>query len=161
MREKMVDKIHGCLVGLATGDAMGMVGLSSYQRTLEIYGGEISTFITPVDDPEIDPVHYLLPMGTVTDDTFGAVAIVDAIVRRGEISVETFVESNINWVTYADALSYELGRHRGLAGPSTSAAINKLRSGVSPYETGKHGATNGSAARVPPIGFLFPGDLEL
>ena len=35
-------------------------------------------------------------------------------------------------------------------GPSTSAAIEKLRSGVSPYETGKHGVTNGSAARVPP-----------
>ena len=59
----------------------------------------------------------MLPRGTVTDDTFGALAIVDAIVERGEISLETFVESNINWVTYADALSYELGRNRGLAGP--------------------------------------------
>ena len=160
MRAKMVDKIHGCLVGLATGDAMGMVGLSSYQRTMEIYGEEISNFITPVDDPEIDPVHYRLPLGTVTDDTFGAVAIVDAIVSRGEISLDTFVESNINWVTYADALSYDLGRDRGMAGPSTSAAIAKLRSGVSPYETGKHGVTNGSASRVPPLGFVYPGDLE-
>ena len=160
MREKVVDKIHGCLVGLATGDAMGMPGLSSYRRTVEIYGAELTTFITPVDDPAIDPVHYLLPKGTVTDDTFGALAIVDAIVSRGEISLDTFVQSNINWVTYADALSYELGRNRGLAGPSTSAAIKKLRSGVSPYETGKHGVTNGSAARVPPIGFLYPGDLE-
>ena len=160
MKEITVDKIHGCLVGLATGDAMGMAGLNSYQRTVEIYGAELTTFITPVDDPSIDPVHYLLPKGTVTDDTLGAVAIVDAIVSRGEISLDTFVASNINWVTYADALSYELGRNRGLAGPSTSAAVEKLRGGVSPYETGKHGVTNGSAARVPPIGFLFPGDLE-
>ena len=160
MKEKVVDKIHGCLVGLATGDAMGMAGLSSYQRTVEIHGAELTTFISPVDDPAIDPVHYLLPRGTVTDDTFGALAIVDAIVSRGEISLDTFVESNINWVTYADALSYGLGRDRGLAGPSTSAAIQKLRSGVSPYETGKNGTTNGSAARVPPIGFLFPGDLD-
>lgn len=160
MTENMVDRIRGCLLGLAAGDAMGMVGLSSYQRTVEIYGAELTTFITPVVDPAIDPVHYLLPKGTVTDDTFGALAIVDAIVERGEISLDTFVESNINWVTYADALSYELGRHRGLAGPSTSAAIAKLRNGVSPYETGKHGVTNGSAARVPPVGFLFPGDLE-
>ena len=160
MREKMIDKIHGCLVGLATGDAMGMPGLSSYQRTVEIHGAELTTFISPVDDPTIDPVHYLLPKGTVTDDTFGALAIVDAIVSRGEISLDTFVESNINWVTHADALSFALGRNRGLAGPSTSAAIEKLRSGVSPHETGKHGVTNGSAARVPPLGFLFPGDLE-
>ena len=160
MREKMVEKIHGCLVGLATGDAMGMPGLSSYRRTVEIHGAELTTFITPVDDPAIDPVHYLLPKGTVTDDTFGALAIVDAIVSRGEISLDTFVQSNINWVTYADELSYELGRNRGLAGPSTSAAIEKLRGGMSPYETGKHGVTNGSAARVPPIGFLYPGDLE-
>ena len=160
MKEKMVDKIHGCLVGLATGDAMGMAGLSSFQRTVEIHGAELTTFIGPCNDPAIDPVHYLLPRGTVTDDTFGAVAIVDAIVSRGEISLDTFVESNISWVTYADALSYGLGRDRGLAGPSTSAAIEKLRSGVSPYETGKNGTTNGSAARVPPLGFLFPGDLE-
>ncbi|MCY3781184.1 MAG: ADP-ribosylglycohydrolase family protein, partial [Chloroflexi bacterium] len=159
----MVDKIHGCLLGLAAGDAMGamgMVGLSSYQRTVEIYGAELTTFITPTADPAIDPVHYLLPRGMVTDDTFGALAIVDAIVERGEISLDTFVESNINWVTYADALSYELGRNRGLAGPSTSAAIAKLRKGVSPTETGTNGVTNGSAARVPPVGFLFPGDLE-
>ena len=160
MKEQMVDKIRGCLVGLATGDAMGMAGLSSYQRTVEIYGAELTTFITPVDDPAIDPVHYLLPKGTVTDDTFGAVAIVEAIVDRGEISLDTFIESNINWVTYADALSYGLGRNRGLAGPSTSAAIKMLHNGVSPYETGKRGVTNGSAARVPPIGFLYPGDLE-
>lgn len=160
MRESMVDKIRGCLLGLAAGDAMGMVGLSSYQRTVEIYGAELTTFITPVADPAIDPVHYLLPKGTVTDDTFGALAIVDAIGERGEISLDTFVESNINWVTYADALSYELGRNRGLAGPSTSAAIAKLRKGVSPTETGTGGVTNGSAARVPPVGFLFPGDLE-
>ena len=160
MPAKMVDKIHGCLVGLATGDAMGMVGLSSYQRTVDIYGDELTTFITPVTDPEIDPVHYRLPKGTVTDDTFGAVAIIDAIVSRGDVSLATFVESNINWVTYADALSYELGRDRGMAGPSTSAAVEKLRGGVSPYETGKHGVTNGSAARVPPLGFLYPGDLE-
>ena len=160
MRTQMVDKIHGCLVGLATGDAMGMVGLSSYQKTVDIYGAELTTFITPVTDPEIDPVHYLLPKGTVTDDTFGALAIVDAIISRGEISLDTFVESNINWVTYADALSFELGRNRGMAGPSTSAAIAKLRKGVSPYETGMQGVTNGSAARVPPLGFVFPGDLE-
>ena len=160
MKEKMVNKIHGCLVGLATGDAMGMAGLSSFQRTVEIHGAELTTFISPSNDPAIDPVHYLLPRGTVTDDTFGAVAIVDAIINRGEISLDTFVESNISWVTYADALSYGFGRDRGLAGPSTSAAIKKLRSGVSPYETGKNGTTNGSAARVPPIGFLFPGDLD-
>ena len=99
MKEQMIEKIHGCLVGLASGDAMGMVGLSSYQRTVEIYGAELTTFITPTDDPAIDPVHYLLPKGTVTDDTFGALAIVDAIVSRGEISLDTFVQSNIKWVT--------------------------------------------------------------
>ena len=55
MKERMVDKMHGCLLGLAAGDAMGMVGLSSYQRTVEIYGAELTTFITPVADPAIDP----------------------------------------------------------------------------------------------------------
>ncbi|NMC80151.1 MAG: ADP-ribosylglycohydrolase family protein [Chloroflexi bacterium] len=160
MMNSMIDSIHGCLLGLACGDAMGMPGLSSYEQNLEVFGGELTTFVKPVDDPEIDPVHYLLPAGMVTDDTFGAVAIMDAIVRRREVSIDTFVESNIAWVTYADDLSFKFGRDRGLAGPSTSKAIELLQSGVSPYETGKNGMTNGVASRVPPVGFLYPGDLE-
>ena len=159
-KTKAIDKIHGCLLGLAVGDAMGMPGLYSIDRTKEIFGEELNTFVDAADDPEIDPVHYKLLAGMVTDDTFAAFSIVKGITQYKEVTVDIFVKSYIDWVEHANALSISLGRDRGLSGPSTTKAIEMLKSGTSPYITGKTGQTNGAAMRVAPIGFLYPGDIQ-
>ncbi len=155
-----LDKIHGCLLGIAVGDAMGMPGLYSIERTKEIFGGEITTFIDASKDPKIDPVHHLLPAGMVTDDTYAALAIVKAIIETGQSSVDAFARYYIAWMEETDALTSALGCQRGFAGPSTRASIEKLKLGIDPREAGKDGHTNGAAMRVAPIGFLFPGDLQ-
>jgi ADP-ribosylglycohydrolase len=139
---------------------MGMPALYSIERTKEIFGGEITTFIDASKDPNIDPVHHLLPAGMVTDDTYAALAIVKAIIQTGQLSVDAFARNYIEWVEETDALTAALGCQRGFAGPSTRASIEKLKVGIDPREAGKEGHTNGAAMRVAPIGFLYPGDLQ-
>ena len=41
----MLDRIHGSLLGIAAGDAMGMPALSTLEQTIALWGGEITTFI--------------------------------------------------------------------------------------------------------------------
>lgn len=156
----VLDKIHGCLLGIAVGDAMGMPALYSSERTKEVFGGDITTFIDASKDPNIDPVHHLLPAGMITDDTFAALSIVKSIIKEEKLSVDAFAQSYIRWVDETDKLTAALGCQRGFAGPSTRVSIEKLRAGVSPIEAGADGRTNGASMRVGPIGFLYPGDLE-
>ena len=155
----LVDKIHGCLLGIASGDAIGMPALSAPEKTVALFGSEISTFIDASTDPQIDPVHYLLPAGMVTDDTFAALAIVKGITTEKRVAVKVFAKAFMDWIDEDEKLAVRLGRHRGFAGPSTGLAIQKLRDGLSPWETGNEGTTNGASMRVAPIGFLHPGDI--
>lgn len=155
-----LDKIYGCLMGIAIGDAMGMPGLYSHYRTVEVYGTDLTTFIEPTKDPSIDPIHFLLPAGMVTDDTYAALAIVKSFIQMGRLCVEDIARHYVDWVDMSDALMLGLGRSKGLAGPSTRVAIDQLRAGVSPWETGRTGSTNGAAMRAAPVGFLHPGDLK-
>jgi ADP-ribosylglycohydrolase len=76
-----------------------------------------------------------------------------------KISPEVFAAAYVEWVDATDILCARLGRDRGFAGPNTLVAINQLRAGRSPYETGFGGTTGGAAMRVAPLGFLFPGNI--
>ena len=155
----LLDRIHGCLLGIAAGDALGMPALSTLERTIALHGAEITTFIDASTDPTIDPVHYNLSAGEVTDDTYAALAIVQAIIDSGKVDVQAFAQAFIDWADDDVKLAARLGRERGFLGPSTGRAIERLRSGLSPYETGGEGMTNGSAMRVAPMGFVYPGDI--
>ncbi len=129
------------------------------EKTVALHGSEITTFIDASTDPAIDPVHYLLPAGMVTDDTFAALAIVKAIIEAKRLDVSAFAKAFVDWIDEDEKLAVRLGRDRGFAGPSTGKVIAKLRAGQSPWETGNEGTTNGAAMRVAPIGFLCPGDI--
>ena len=155
-----LDRVHGCLLGIAAGDALGMPALSTIERTIALHGSEITTFIDAATDPAIDPVHYNLSAGEVTDDTYAALAIVQAIIASGKVAVQAFAQAFINWADDDVQLAARLGRTRGFLGPSTVRAIEQLRAGISPYETGGGGTTNGSVMRVAPMGFVYPGDIH-
>ena len=81
----LLDRIHGCLLGIAAGDALGMPALSTLERTIALHGAEISTFIDASTDRLVDPVHYNLSAGEVTDDTYATLAIVQAIIDSGRV----------------------------------------------------------------------------
>ena len=46
----------------------------------------------------------------------------------------------------------DAGGSLDLLGPSTAAALERLRSGVSSWESGRFGSTNGAAMRITPVG---------
>lgn len=157
-REKMLDKIAGCLLGMAVGDAMGMPGLFSAQATQELHGGLLTDFVDASKDPEIDEVHYGLPAGMVTDDTLAGFSIVKSYIANG-LDAQAFANGYVEWVKESDKQMEAMNR-RSLAGPNTQIALKRIRDGESIWETGKFGTTNGACMRIAPVGFLYPGNYE-
>ncbi|MEG1884520.1 MAG: ADP-ribosylglycohydrolase family protein, partial [Clostridia bacterium] len=157
IREEMRDKIAGCLLGMATGDAMGMPGLFSTQATQAYHGGLLTDFVDAAPTADIDEVHYGMPAGMVTDDTLAAFSIVKSYIAHG-LDPQAFANGYVEWVEESDKLMAQMHR-RSLAGPNTQIALKRIKAGASIWETGSMGTTNGACMRIAPIGFLYPGDL--
>jgi ADP-ribosylglycohydrolase len=154
MNDQLRDRILGCLYGVALGDAMGMPGeLWPRHRVLEHFG-EITDFLPGPDGHFV--VHGYVA-GQVTDDTQQTVMLAGAIIaENGEVVAETVAEHIVAW---ADRVGASEGN---FLGPSSARAINALRNGASPWETGKTGETNGASMRIAPVGMLSrPDNLSL
>jgi len=147
--DDLLERLHGCLAGLAIGDAMGMPGELIPEMTHARYG-RITTFLEPSAD---HPIHAGLKAGQVTDDTLAALAIIRSIVRAGRLSSEDVARSLVEWIDETDGLNLPY------VGPSTKRAIQRLKQGIPPEEAGRWGWSNGAAMRIAPIGFLHPGDI--
>ena len=142
---------HGALAGLALGDALGMPTQEmSPEQIRAVYG----TITGLVDGDTSQPYAPGMPAGSVTDDTEQALLIASLLVRgRGSSSGRVA----LNAVEFAHALlAWEDSMiERGsldLLGPSTKAALERVRAGEDPLTVGGAGTTNGAAMRVPPIG---------
>lgn len=132
-----IDRIRGCLLGTAIGDALGRpVEGWDRARILDRYGR--------VDRYVADDRHDGLGEGQWTDDTQFTFALVDAL---------------------SDGLNADLpGRvarlYRTLEprrwGPSSSHAVEQLERGVSWLDSGADaGPTNGAAMRAAPFGVVW------
>jgi ADP-ribosylglycohydrolase len=141
---KLFDRIHGCLAGLALGDALG--NPSEFMNPDQIHAefGWIEHFVpAPVWHP-----HHILATGQITDDTGQVLAVAHAYADDGSLTAESVARHLILWADQAgDALPVILG-------PSTRQALEKLRGGASPQETGKNGTTNGAAYRAIVVGLV-------
>ena len=142
---------HGALAGLALGDALGMPTQEmSPEQIRAVYG----TITGLVDGDASQPYAPGMPAGSVTDDTEQALLIASLLVRgRGSSSGRVA----LNAVEFAHALlAWEDSMiERGsldLLGPSTKAALERVRAGEDPLTVGGAGTTNGAAMRVTPIG---------
>ncbi|MCK4472067.1 MAG: ADP-ribosylglycohydrolase family protein, partial [Anaerolineae bacterium] len=150
IRHSLLDKAHGCLAGLALGDAMGCPTefLTPEQITAE-YGWVEGLVASPAWHP-----HSALPTGRVTDDTEQALALAGVYLRDGRMSAGAMAQAVLDW---ADVQ----GEHLALyLGPSTRQALESLRAGADPHESGRAGRTNGAAMRVAPVGIARAGDFE-
>ena len=144
-------RAYGALAGLALGDALGMPTQEmSPEQIRSVYG----TITGLVDGDASQPYAPGMPAGSVTDDTEQALLIASLLIRgRGSSSGHVA----LNAVEFAHALlAWEDSMiERGsldLLGPSTKAALERVRAGEDPLTVGGEGTTNGAAMRVTPIG---------
>ena len=147
-------RAYGALAGLALGDALGMpTQAMSPEQIRAVYGT-----ITGLDDADASqPYAPGMPAGSVTDDTEQALLVASLLVRgRGSSSGRVALDAG----EFAHALlAWEDSMiERGsldLLGPSTKAALERVRAGEDPLSVGGAGTTNGAAMRVTPIGIAM------
>ena len=147
-------RAYGALAGLALGDALGMpTQAMSPEQIRAVYG----TITGLVDADASQPYAPGMPAGSVTDDTEQALLVASLLVRgRGTSSGRVALDAG----EFAHALlAWEDSMiERGsldLLGPSTKAALERVRAGEDPLSVGGAGTTNGAAMRVTPIGIAM------
>jgi ADP-ribosylglycohydrolase len=147
----MLERIHGCLAGLALGDALGMpVEFLTPEEISEQYGTLRRLEKAPPNHP-----HFILEPGTVTDDTGLALATAHAYAPDGEITAEKAARQLLDWEDTTPRAVLDV-----VEGPSTRAALAEIRKGGNPRETGRNGRTNGAAMRMAAVGLMNAGDIE-
>jgi ADP-ribosylglycohydrolase len=146
--DETLDRALGALYGVALGDAMGMPSEGRSREAIRERFGWLDAF-QPGPDREFVPGG--LPAGAVTDDTQQTVLIGEGIVEAGgRIEPRILARRIVEW---ADALGSTAG---SFLGASSARAIDALRRGVLPEESGRSGETNGAAMRIVPVGILSP-----
>ena len=147
-------RAYGALAGLALGDSLGMpTQAMSPEQIRAVYG----TITGLVDGDASQPYAPGMPAGSVTDDTEQALLVASLLVRgRGSSSGRVALDAG----EFAHALlAWEDSMiERGsldLLGPSTKAALERVRAGEDPLSVGGAGTTNGAAMRVTPIGIAM------
>ena len=148
-------RAYGALAGLALGDALGMPTQAMSPEQIRAVYGHITGL---VDGDASQPYAPGMPAGSVTDDTEQALLVASLLVRgRGSSSGRVALDAG----EFAHALlAWEDSMiQRGsldLLGPSTKAALERVRAGEDPLTVGRTGTTNGAAMRVTPIGIAMP-----
>lgn len=150
------DKILGCLLGGAVGDAMGAATeVRTREQIRQLFGTYVRDFYTP---PE-DTFAHGCKRGQITDDFsiayMNCMEIVDA---GGEISEEVAERALVKWFAVPEFSRF--------AGPTTKAAVLKMRGEADSdkdmftpaIDNGK--GTNGAAMKAAPIALFSGGDIE-
>lgn len=150
------DKILGCLLGGAVGDAMGA---ATEVRTREQIKAYFGTYVRDFYTPPGDTFAHGCRRGQITDDfSIAYMNSVEIAEAGGEISEEIAKRALLKW--------YEVPEFKRFAGPTTKAAILKLKGERFPQkdafipavDNGK--GTNGAAMKAAPIALFSGGDEE-
>ena len=149
-----LSRAYGALAGLALGDALGMPTQAMSPEQIRAVYGRITGL---VDGDASQPYAPGMPAGSVTDDTEQALLVASLLVRgRGASSGRVALDAG----EFAHALlawedSMIARGSLDLLGPSTKAALERVRAGEDPLSVGGAGTTNGAAMRVTPIGIAM------
>ena len=152
-----LSRAHGALAGLALGDALGMpTQAMSPEQIRAVYG----TITGLVDGDASQPYAPGMPAGSTTDDTYQALALASFLGRgegssAGTVTLELggFARELLNWEEWMKAQG-----SLDLLGPSSKAALERVRLGEDPLRVRGMGTTNGAAMRVTPVGIAVSTD---
>lgn len=143
-------RAYGALAGLALGDALGMPTQALSPQQIRAVYGRVTGL---VDADASQPYAPGMAAGSVTDDTEQALLVASLLVAgrgssaRVTLDAHEFAHALLAW---EDSM-IERGS-LDLLGPSTKAALERVRGGEDPLAVGGEGTTNGAAMRVTPIG---------
>lgn len=146
-----LSRAYGAFAGLALGDALGMPTQAMSPEQIRAVYGRVTGL---VDGDDSQPYAPGMPAGSVTDDTEQALLIASLLVRGGGPS-SGHVALDAGDFSHALLAWEDSMIERGsldLLGPSTKAALERVRAGEDPLTVGGLGTTNGAAMRVTPIG---------
>lgn len=151
MSPSLFSRIHGCIAGLALGDAYGIIGQLTPEANRAMWGAPPDDLMAPL--PEDKTVHAGMRRAEITDDTLAMLALVRNVIANRALTLEGAAAAIVGWIEETDGFNIPW------VGPSTRRAVRALLDGGDPRETGHQGTTNGSSMRVAPIGFLGAPDL--
>lgn len=149
------DKILGCILGAAVGDAMGAVTETrSAERIKEDFGGFVEDMLTP---PE-DCFAHGNNAASVTDDfSLAYFTAIELVKCKGKVTDEVAKKAVLSWAEYPQFFRF--------AGPTTEVAVKKLQGLNVPYKNAyiaadNMKATNGSGMKIFAVGLINPGNLD-
>lgn len=139
---KEIERYRGCLLGLATGDAVG--------TTLEFKAP--GTF-TPIDDME-GGGPFRLQAGQWTDDTSMALCLAESLVAKQGFDPTDQMERYVRWwqqgYLSSTGACFDIGN-------TVRSALHKFQMAGKPYagSTDPYSAGNGSIMRLAPVPMFY------
>jgi ADP-ribosyl-[dinitrogen reductase] hydrolase len=145
-----VDRVRGCLLGLAVGDALGapLEGLSPQQ--IKTHYGRVTNYVDGVAAWRRKP-HRWRMRGLYTDDTQQALALCDVLLDCRHVDQERLADLYLGLMTPKGPFS---GAHRGI-GRSFRQVLSSLEQGVPAHLAGQPSAGIGAAMRIAPVALYF------
>jgi len=145
-----VDRVRGCLLGLAVGDALGapLEGLSSQQ--IRTHYGRVRNYVDGVQAWKRKPYRWRM-RGLYSDDTQQALAVSDVLLDFRRVDQERLADLYLGLMTPKGSF---VGAHRGI-GRSFRQVLAALERQVPAHLTGQPTAGIGAAMRIAPVPLYF------
>lgn len=142
-----IDRVRGCLLGLAVGDALGapLEGLTTQQ--IKTHYGRVKNYVDGVQAWKRKPYRWRM-RGLYSDDTQQALALCDNLLEFGRVDQRRLAEV---YLAMAEPKGAFLGVHRGI-GRSFRQVLGDLQRGIDPRWSGQTKAGIGAAMRIAPVG---------
>lgn len=145
MSSNSLERYHGCLTGLAVGDALGTTlefsSPGSFRPLADMVGGG----------------PFGLAPGEWTDDTSMALCLAESLVETGRFDPGDQMRRYVRW--WREGHLSSNGRCFDIGGTVREALVSFLRSGE-PFSgpSAAHNAGNGSLMRLAPVAMRFAAD---
>jgi len=148
------DRAIGGLVGLLCGDALGV--------PWEFYPPENlpTRDLIEMTPPDGFPRAHDVPDGTFSDDGAQGLCLLASLLDHGHFSLTDFADRLLRWY---DEGYFAVDGHMFDIGLQTASAFDRIRDGVSPFESGGASVVdngNGSLMRVLPLALWHTGSDE-